>query len=300
MTGVGFLGALLVLGVAIVVAGLTVAYVLVPVFKGIGWAIANFFRAVGWLIAHVFEFVGGVISDTLRLIGALLVGVLLMPFAPLNVILGRWSAAGHFAESVRRELSVAGACLYRLLIRRPLKLLWLHGMLEGVEQRLPQAMAAAPTSDHPSRRTGQFDGYRIVGSLRGGGSGAKLYVAEPDSQKRARIPGLSDRVVIKSFTISEGSSLPQIVRESRALECAKQLGLVFEHGMDDHRFFYVMPYHAGDHLGVITRQLHGESSGRGLEEAGLRTVGAYTCDLLETLSLYHRGDSGTRTSSPRT
>ena len=33
---------------------------------------------------------------------------------------------------------------------------------------------------------------------------------------------MPERVVIKSFMLSEGSSLPQIVRESRALEAAKQ------------------------------------------------------------------------------
>jgi hypothetical protein len=213
----------------------------------------------------------------------------LAPLALLNLVVGRWSAAGHFADSVKRECKVMGTCAYRVVLQRPLRFLLLHGLLEGVEQRVPEAMAAAPTSDKPRRRVGQFTGYTIVGSLPGGGSGAKLYIATPDRDVMTRNPGMPDRVVIKSFALSEGSSLPQIVRESRALECAKQLGLVFEHGMDERRFFYVMPYHAGDHLGVVIRQLHGEDSADGLGPNRLATVIRYVGDLVATLSTYHRG-----------
>ncbi|MCH8166254.1 MAG: hypothetical protein IH889_11660, partial [Planctomycetes bacterium] len=117
----------------------------------------------------------------------------------------------------------------------------------------------------------------------------KLYIAEPDDAKRARNSELPDRVVIKSFALTDGSTLPQIVRESRALEAAKQLGLVLEHGMDEHRFFYVMPYHEGDHLGLITRQLHGKSDSNGLSTPQLGVVFGYIEDLLGTLAGYHRG-----------
>jgi len=279
----------LLFALAIAASVLVLIFVLVPVFKGLGWLITNFFRGIGWLVAHIFEFIGGMIGDVVRFIGALLALVVLSPMALLNVVIGRWSAAGHFADSVKRECKVAGSCVYRFLLRRPLKLLLLHGLLEGVEERVPEAMAAAPTSDKPGSRTGQFNGYTIVGSLKGGGSGAKLYIAEPDETVRARYRGMPDRVVIKSFALSEGSSLPQIVRESRALECAKQLGLVFEHGMDPHRFYYVMPYHAGDHLGIVTRQLHGQTDGSGLGSRELATVLMYAEDLVGTLTTYHRG-----------
>ncbi|MCA9291635.1 MAG: hypothetical protein KDA25_10950, partial [Phycisphaerales bacterium] len=189
--------------------------------------------------------------------------------------------------SAQREVKVAGACVYRAAIARPLRLLFLGGALEGLEQRVPEAMAGAPTRDTPRARTGQFDGYEIVGSLRSGGSGAKLYIARPDDARQRR--GMPKRVVIKTFAFSEGSSLPQIVRESRALEAARQLGLVLDHGMDDNRFFYVMPYHAGEHLGIVARQLHGESGDDGLDGKRLARVLGYTTDLLETLATYHRG-----------
>lgn len=268
---------------------LAVIFVGVPVLKGIGGAVGATFRGAGWLIRHVVEFVFGTLGDAVRLVGAIIAGIVLMPLMVFGVVFGRWSKASHFAGGVAREARVFGGCLYRILIRRPLKFVLLHGLLEGIEQRVPEAMMAAPGPDQPNRRTGQFDGYRIVGSLRPGGSGAKLYVAEPNDTVRAKNPRMPELVVIKSFAITDGSSLPQIVRESRALECARQMGLIFDHGLDEQRFFYVMPYHAGENLGVIARQLHGESAGNGLEDRGLRAGVGYVADLVSTLASYHRG-----------
>ena len=285
----GVFGVLAGVGVGITLLVLFIIYVAVPLFRGVGAGIGWIFHAIGWFFSHIFEFIFGVFRDLIRFVGALIAMVVLMPLVPLNIIIGRWSAAGHFGEGVKRECQVGSACVYRALIRRPLKLVLLDGLLEGLEQRVPEAMHGAPTSDKPSRRVGQFDGYTIIGSLRAGGSGAKLYVAEPTPEKRAKIRHVPHRVVIKSFALTEGSSLPQIVRESRALECAKQLGHVLDHGMDEHRFFYVMPYHPGDHLGIITRQLHGESGGRGLDQKRLNLVMSHTRDLLATLSAYHKG-----------
>jgi serine/threonine protein kinase len=280
---------LLIVGGSITAFVLFVIFIAVPLFKGIGMVISALFRAVAWFFTHIFEFIIGVLSDVIRFIGALLAMVVLIPLVPLNIVIGRWSAAGHFAEGVKRECQVGAACVYRALLRRPLKLLLLHGLLEGLEQRVPEAMQGAPGSDKPSHRAGQFDGYTILGSLRSGGSGAKLYVAEPSPEKIARVHNMPKRVVIKSFAITEGSSLPQIVRESRALECAKQLGHVLDHGMDNHRFYYVMPYHPGDHLGILTRQMHGECGSGGLDQKRLGLVMSYMRDLLVTLSAYHKG-----------
>jgi serine/threonine protein kinase len=287
-TGVNFFVVTFGLLTAVVVFVLLVGYVFIPLFRGVGTGIAACFTAIGWFFAHIAEFIGGMIGDTIRSVGAILAMLLLAPLAVVNVIIGRWSAAGHFADSVKREFIVCGACVYRVLLRRPLKLFWLHGLLEGIEQRVPEAVYASPGSDKPTGRTGQFDGYTIVGSLAGGGSGGKLYIARPDDDKRNKLVGQPEHVVIKAFALSEGSSLPQIVRESRALECAKQLGHVLDHGMDEHRFHYVMPYHPGDHLGIIARQLHGESDGS-LDQRQLSQVMGYLKDLLATLTLYHEG-----------
>jgi len=278
---------LLILG--LVAVGLVIAFVLVPVLKGVGQLIALTFRGIGWLISHIVEFIIGMLSDAVRFVGAIIAMTIFALLAPANVIIARWSAAGHYAESIHRELKVAGGCLYRVLLRRPLKLVLLHGLLEGLEQRVPDAVAAAPTSDKPSRHLGDFEGYTIVGSLPAGGSGAKLYIAEPDAHKRRDIPNMPERVVIKAFTVAEGSTLPQIIRESRALDCARKLGHVLDHGLDEHRFHYVMPYHAGQHLGIITRQMHAESDGTSLSQRQLREVCGYIEDLLYTLSTYHKG-----------
>ena len=266
-----------------------VGFLIGGLFKGIGFVVGGLFKGIGWVFMHLFEFVSGMLSDVVRFVGTILAIALLTPLSLVNVIIGRWSTAGHYADSVKREVGVASACLYRVCLRRPLKLVLLHGLLEGLEQRVPEAMGAAPGADRPSRRAGQFDGYTIVGSLRSGGSGAKLYIAEPSPAKQAKITNMPQRVVIKCFAVSEGSSIPQIVRESRALEAAKQLGLVLDHSMDEHRFFYVMPYHAGEDLGIITRHLHGESDGRRLDDRQLALVMGYVGDLLRTLSKYHRG-----------
>ena len=274
---------------AITLAILAVIFLVVPLLKGIGWMIGGLFNSLAWIVRHVFEFVGGMLKDSVRFVGAIIAFVVLLPMALFNVVIGRWSAAGHFTRSMKRECGVACTCLYRVALQRPLRFVLLGGLLEGLEDRVNEAAVAAPTSDKPSRRTGTFEGYTIVGSLPGGGSGAKLYIAEPDERRRRRNPDLPRRVVIKSFALTEGSTLPQIVRESRALEAAKQLGLVFEHGMDAVRFFYVMPYHQGDHLGIATRQLHGRSSGDGLDPKQVKEVLGYVEDLLQTLTTYHEG-----------
>lgn len=272
-----------------VIAILAIIFLVVPLLKGIGWAIGGIFSAIGWVLRHVVEFVAGMLTDTVRFIGAIIAWVVLVPLLLLNIVIGRWSAAGHFGRSMKRECGVATTCLYRVVLQRPLRFLLLGGLLEGLEERVNEAVDAVPPADRPSRRTGAFEGYTIVGSLPVGGSGARLYVAEPDEKRRARNNSLPDLVVIKSFALTDGSTLPQIVRESRALEAAKQLGLVLEHGMDEHRFFYVMPYHQGDHLGIVTRQLHGKADGNGLNRHQLNLAMSYVADLLNTLKRYHEG-----------
>lgn len=276
-----------VLGVVLAICA--IVYIGVPVLKVVGAAIAATLRGIGWLLAHVAGFVVGMLRDAVRLVGALIATILFVPLLAGSVVIGRWSSAGHFASSVMRELRVGAACLYRVVLQRPLHLLLLDGLLEGVEQRVPEALAEAPGADRPNRRIGQFDGYTIVGSLRPGGSGAKLYVAEPSPELRMRRPGMPQQVVIKTFAITDGSSLPQIVRESRALDAARQMGLIVDHGLDEQRFFYVMPYHPGESLGLVTRQLHGESAGDGLAGATLRQGLGYVVDLVETLRRYHQG-----------
>lgn len=282
---------------AMVLAGITgiVLFVmlLVPTIKGLAWLISSIARGTGAVIAHLFRFVFGMIADTMRFIGALLTALIFVPLVLVNVIIGRWSASRHFGNALHDEFRAAGACLYRVLIGHPARLLLLHSVTEGIEKRIPEAMANAPGPDRPRSKRGQFEGYTIVGSLQGGGSGAKLYVAEPTDEKRASIErshhNAIDQVVIKSFSIHEGSSLPQIVRESRSLEAARKLGLVLDHDLTAERFFYVMPYVPGDSLTTVAHRLHADSSPGGLDRDRLRNAIGYVADLVQTLEHYHRG-----------
>jgi serine/threonine protein kinase len=278
--------AIIIGGILAAVLGVFLILFAIKFFRG-------FFRAIGWFVSHIFRFITGMISDTFRMIGAIFAAIALSLLVVLNVVIARWSNANHFGRAFKDELSTASRAFYRICIGHPAKLLLLNGLTEGVEVRVANAMAAAPGSDKPSKRTGEFDGYTIVGALKGGGSGGKLFVAEPDDRKRAAFErrGIADidQVVIKSFSLKDGSSMPQIVRESRALEAAKKLGLVFEHELSDERFYYVMPYVPGESLGVVTQRLHAESGAGGLEPRRMRYALTLVADLLETLNVYHRG-----------
>lgn len=257
------------------------------------WALFKVFGLLGRFASHLGRFVIGMFSDFFRAIGAIVLLFVLAPITVLNVAIGRWSAAAHYGRAFKNEVRTAGVCFYRVLAGHPLRFLGLGGVVEGIEERLPQVIAEAPGSDKPSKRAGMFDGYTIVGSLAGGGSGGKLFIATPNEIKRASFQrqgfGEVDQVVIKSFSLDDGSSLPQIVRESRALDAAKKLGLVFEHDLSNDRFFYVMRYVPGESLATLTTRMHGLSSAQGLSDAHLRTSLGYMTDLLKSLAAYHAG-----------
>lgn len=282
------IGILSIVGVilAVAIAVLLISYLIVPIFKGLAW-----------LIARVFHFIVGMLKDSVRFIGALLAIIVFSPLVVINIIIGRWSASAHFGRAIKNELSIAGACLFRVLLAHPARLFAMDGLVEGLEQRLPEAMAQAPTSEPHGKRAGQFEGYKIVGSLPTGGSGSKLYIAEPDPIKRAALErsGFRDvnQVVIKSFSVADGSNLPNIVRESRALEAAKKLGLVLDHELSPAKFYYVMRYVPGQTLNVVVQQLHGESDPTmkppGLDDRHLRLALGYVADLARSLEEYHAG-----------
>lgn len=258
-----------------------VVFVFVPVAKGIVW-----------LVVHIAKFIGSEFADILRVLGAIIMMIVIAPLALANALLVRRSAAAHYFEAIKTEAAAAFAAIYRVLIGNPARLLMLTALTEGLEQRLPRVVMLAPTGDRPASRVGQFDGYTIVGSLPGGGSGSKLYIAKPSPQKlagfsRAGITGV-DQVVIKSFSLLDGSSLPQIVRENRALPAAKRLGLILEHEVHDDRFFYVTKFVPGETLGIVTSRMHAVSGGAGLDDQRLHEAIDYAADLARTLHYYHQ------------
>lgn len=283
---------ILVSVLAVSAAVVALIFLIVPIFKGLGWAVTNLFKGIAWLAMHIWRFVSGMLGDSVRAIGGIITTIVFIPLVLGNIVIGRWSAAKHFGVGVQDEIAGVGHCLYRVVIGHPAKFLLLHGLVEGIEKRVPDAVAQSPGSDKPGKRTGQFDGYTIVGSLQGGGSGGRLYVAEPDDRKKAAFARLGrkvDQVVIKAFSQADGSSLPQIIRESRALEAAKNLGLILDHELTDQRFFYVMEYIPGDSLTLVTRRLHAEAGAQGLQVEQLRPALQMIGDLLAELHRYHTG-----------
>ena len=185
----------------------------------------------------------------------------------------------------------------------------LGGLTEGFETRIPAAIAHAPAGllaeleaepgRNPSFKKAQFVGYTIVGTLPGGGSGARLFIAEPSAAKLAALDREGQKgvqkVVIKSFSLSDGSTLPQIVRENRALPAAKRLGLILEHELTEDKFYYVTRYVPGESLVVTTNRLHAHDAlaeptqASGLDGPGLKETLGYASDILRTLSRYHSG-----------
>lgn len=285
---------LAILGGAIAL-GLAIALIVIAV-KVTG----GILKAIGWLVAHLAKFVGGIVSDVAILVGAIIATVVAIPFSTFNVVLGRWESARRWGGTLKREALTVGYRFYSIALRRPLQLLCLDGILGGIERSVPSGIAdsaesagaaGSPNPDRAERRMGpsEFEGYTIEGTLRPGGSGAKLYIAKPDDDLRRRLNIGSPRVVIKSFALEEGSSLPQIVRESRALDSARALGLVFDHGLDNGRFWYAMPYHPGESLGETTRFLHARAGGDGLRSEELAEAIGFARDLVATLTRYHDG-----------
>ena len=96
-----------------------------------------------------------------------------------------------------------------------------------------------------------------------------------------------EKVVIKAFDLGYGSTIPQIVRESRSLEAAKRLGLLLDHELGDEAFHYVMPFAPGVDLATETSELHAASGGAGLTGEQLRTVLGYARDLCDHLTRFH-------------
>jgi serine/threonine protein kinase len=246
--------------------------------------------------AHVGIFLVRETGDVVRIFGALLTSVVLVPIAVGNLFLGRLSSASHYGRAIQAEMLALVGSIYRVLVGNPARLLLLDSLTEGLEKRVPAAIAHAPGPTAPSGRQTQFEGYTIVGSLPGGGSGAKLYIADPSAKKIAALAREGQRevarVVIKSFSLGEGSTLAQIVRENRALPAAKRLGLILEHELTEEKFYYVTRYVPGESLVLTTQRLHA-ISGVGTEGLGdgarLKEAIEYASDILRTLSRYHSG-----------
>ena len=269
-----------------------VTWIVWQVLKGLRFVVVNLFRGVGSVGGGVFRFVRRELVEVIQFVGAVFTLIVLLPLTLLNFVIGRWSTAKHYGRAVEDELVSAGLGLYRLALGNPLRLVGLGGMLDGVERRIPEVVDRAPRRT-TARGALQFDGYDVVGTMPAGGSGAQLYLArpKPDTFERLTKAGRSvpGEVVIKSFALVQGSTLPQIVRESRALEAANRLGLVLEHHLDSDRFYYVMEYVRGEDLDMVVQRMHQRTGPEGLGDRELRLALGYAMDLLKSLDRFHTG-----------
>ena len=288
-----FIFLILVLLAVLPVAGLAfgIGWLVWQVVKGLIWSVANLGRGIGFLVGHIVGTLRNLVLDILRCVGALLTATLILPLILVNLLLFRFRAAGYYGRACEDELFSSLLGLYRVGLSHPLRLVGLGTVLDGLERRLPAVIDREPGRGRPKKET--FPGYKVKGSLPTGGSGASLFLAKPLSETVQRWGeagwSLPERVVIKSFALERGSTLPQIVRESRALEAAGRLGLVYDHELADDRFYYVMEYVDGEELGQAVRRLHARQGPEGLGEAGLERVLGWSENLLATLDRFHTG-----------
>ncbi len=275
---------------ALLVFGCWIAY---KTFCGAFWLIGHVFRFIGLVILRVLLLVKNLVLDSLHFVGALLTAIVLLYPTLLNVIFLRFRRAAHYGRAVEDELMNSLLSLYRVTLGHPLHFIGLGPLLDGFERRIPDVLERAPSRKPRKDEVDRFPGYEVTGLLPPGGSGAQLFVARPteDKLRECREAGapMPEEVVIKSFDIAAGSTLPQIVRESRALASARQLGLVMEHSLGDDHFYYVMPYVRGDVLSSVVQRLHDRAGPQGLDAQGLALVTGYTGDLLHTLERFHTG-----------
>jgi serine/threonine protein kinase len=268
-------------------------WLLVKVLQGVGAVVGGTFRLIGGFFGRIGHFVRGMCLDTLHTVGGVLTFVVLGLLSLGNLLIGRPSSARHYAKALEDEGTSVGLSLYRLALGHPVRLLGLSAITDGLERRLPELVSRDPQAYAlPKNAEPSFEGYKITGTLPPGGSGARLYLAEPSTAHRNLLAGrgrmLPDRVVIKAFDLDLGSTLPQIVRESRALEAAGRLGLVLEHDLSPQQFHYVMPFVPGETVDIVTTRMHARSSADGLDTGALRKVTAYGADMLATLDRFHR------------
>jgi serine/threonine protein kinase len=278
-----------VLSVGAMILAACAALLALGAVGGLLWLLWKALKGLFRLLGHVLGFVRREVVDSIQTAGALVTAGCTIPLSIVNLLILRLGAAKHYARAFGDELKGVGGGLWRVALGNPLRLVGLGAIVERVEQRLPEVMERAPRGRRARRAA--FDGYEVIGTLPSGGSGAQLFVARPKgtTQRRFLAAGraLPSEVVIKSFALESGSTLPQIVRESRALEAASRLGLVCEHQLTKDHFYYVMPFVKGDDLERVTRALHARATPEGLADAELRLVLGYAIDLLDELARFH-------------
>ncbi len=251
-------------------------------------------------ISHFGGFIGRQLREAAQGALAMVSSGINLALALINGLFLRGVSMRKHALAARNELLEGLSSVYHFLFRNPADVLGCRALLDSIENRFRKTgrsllqgdaiRGQRPDSVAPDE---DFPGYAIVGTLPPGGSGAQLFLARPlnsTTQRWSRLghddPG---QVVIKSFSLARGSTVPQIVRESRALEAARRLGRILDHELTGDAFWYAMPFVPGETLDVVTARIHEEHSETRLAPAALARILSYSRDILATLHEFHEG-----------
>lgn len=255
------------------------------------------FRLFFLIISRLVRLLSSILTDCGRLVASAISLVLCIPLAMVSLLFLRTESAMGYGVSLGRELLAIGAAAGRILLIHPLRFLGIkiNSSVDIEANSMPMThpddLDVDLASSNGQSAPDKFEGYKVIGTLPRGGSGARLFVADPVGSKTEQLTRFAKkpvgRVVIKSFSLEDGSTMPQIVRESRALEAARDLGLVYEHELTGTRFHYVMPYVPGEDLAHVTRDLHEKAGPVGLDANGLRAALSYFAELLVTIERFH-------------
>jgi hypothetical protein len=212
---------------------------------------------------------------------------------------------GHFGRAIQRRVRDTRRCLYRIASATQLRLFGLGPLTEGFEQRMPEVVAPPPARQaRRTRRTvRRVQDRRLtrMGAARAPSSTSPSPTPSSAPPSSARASATVGRSRHQDLLHQDGSSLPQIVRESRALDAAKPArarprprpharALLLRHALRARR---------------VPRTRHAAAATpiarpAGLDNASLPRPG-YAADLLHARSTpTTRAGSGTRTSSPTT
>ena len=205
------------------------------------------------LLKHVGLTLSRLLTDLVRFVGGAIVALVLLPVALGRLVILRPGSALEALEASGHESVVALKSLGCAVALRPLELLGLSALVGHVGTRMRVALG-----DENEKRNSpaEFPGYTVLRELARGGSGARLFVAEPDVRTRRKLKFPSGFVVIKSFDFDEGTHAAEMLREGRSLDAARKLGLVLDHEASERRFHYVMRYYEGIDLGRFVRSMH--------------------------------------------
>lgn len=278
-------------------------------------------RVVAKLVARIVSCAAGIVGDVITAAVNVLVAPFSLARALVLLVIGRFREADRSAERFQQRLVEVGLRAWSAAVQRPLRILGvkvpphrrvlvaaagpraagarLNGFaaagLHGAPTAPPPFPGAGrgasqpPPWPNPASISASFPGYEIEGRLPSGGSGARLFVAAPVPAKQAVLAGAPARVVIKSFAIGEGSTLPQIIRESRSLDAARSLGIVLDHALEPHRFWYAMPHFVGPTLTALVAERHRSLGDReGLDPRATRELVSLVADVVDHLARFHK------------